>query len=754
MTKKYIAIFSIALVICLALGFGIMDKGPKPGVSSSINNQVLTTAITPSYGPNTDNVNALWTQSFDGLALPSGWLNIQDAGSGLYTFVASGTYPTCTPHSGAGMASFQSYSINVGSNASLVSQSFSLTGGAAKLGFWMMRDAGYATTADLINFKINTSPSPTGATLLGTINRAKGLAPVETGADGWYYYEFAIPTSFNTATNYIIFSAVSQYGNNMYLDDVSVNMLLATDVGTYSVDVPSSINTGAIVPTATVKNFGSTAQSFPVTMTINQGSYTSTKQVTNLAAGSTIQVSFDSWTAAAGNVTVSVYTQLTTDLDRTNDTLRKAVSVVAGMPNYGWSSQTVITEGRWGEPVAFVKKGVYPNDTGYIHVIGGGTPAFAITNTNYRFNLRTNTWDLAAALPLARIQMPAVVAQNKIYVIGGYTSGFSPTNEVDIYNPITNTWSLGATLPTAVGDFAVGVFNDTLIYVVGGYNGTADQNLVQIYSVNTNTWTQGTPKIGAARSGLRGSIAGNKIVIVGGYSQTLSANTDSTFVGTINTTTPTTITWTAVARYPVGTASRLAAGTPLAYVNLMRLSPQYVLFTGGDPTGAGTATLSGTYAYDVIGSQWLLLPNKTTGVSNIDNFFSCVRNDTIFMGVVGGYNGASVIANNEWINLGKGLVLGLGSQGISAPTTYSLSQNYPNPFNPTTKISYTIPKDGFVTLKVYDVMGREVKTLVNEFKSANAYSFDFNAVNLSSGLYFYKLTANGFTDIKKMMLIK
>ena len=88
------------------------------------------------------------------------------------------------------------------------------------------------------------------------------------------------------------------------------------------------------------------------------------------------------------------------------------------------------------------------------------------------------------------------------------------------------------------------------------------------------------------------------------------------------------------------------------------------------------------------------------------------------------------------------------------PNTYSLNQNYPNPFNPVTRINFDIPKQGMVSLRVYDVLGREVKTLVNEVKAPGVYSVDFNGTELSSGVYFYKLESNGFTDIKKMMLIK
>jgi hypothetical protein len=85
---------------------------------------------------------------------------------------------------------------------------------------------------------------------------------------------------------------------------------------------------------------------------------------------------------------------------------------------------------------------------------------------------------------------------------------------------------------------------------------------------------------------------------------------------------------------------------------------------------------------------------------------------------------------------------------------FSLNQNYPNPFNPTTKISWQSPVSGHQTLKIYDVIGNEVATLVNEYKSGGSYEVDFNASKLSSGIYFYRLSAGSFVQTKKMLLIK
>lgn len=88
------------------------------------------------------------------------------------------------------------------------------------------------------------------------------------------------------------------------------------------------------------------------------------------------------------------------------------------------------------------------------------------------------------------------------------------------------------------------------------------------------------------------------------------------------------------------------------------------------------------------------------------------------------------------------------------PEYYYLSQNYPNPFNPTTKIDYELPINGFTALAIYDILGNRISTLVNKEQTAGSYSVDFNATNLSSGIYFYTLTSNSYTKTKKMILMK
>jgi predicted extracellular nuclease len=88
------------------------------------------------------------------------------------------------------------------------------------------------------------------------------------------------------------------------------------------------------------------------------------------------------------------------------------------------------------------------------------------------------------------------------------------------------------------------------------------------------------------------------------------------------------------------------------------------------------------------------------------------------------------------------------------PESYALAQNYPNPFNPSTTIRYALPAEQFVTLKVYNVIGQEVATIINGVQTAGIYSAQFDASHLSTGMYIYRLTAGNFVQTKKMMLVK
>ncbi len=106
----------------------------------------------------------------------------------------------------------------------------------------------------------------------------------------------------------------------------------------------------------------------------------------------------------------------------------------------------------------------------------------------------------------------------------------------------------------------------------------------------------------------------------------------------------------------------------------------------------------------------------------------------------------------SWLTTGN--VTGVKEEGATVPATYNLSQNYPNPFNPTTQIKYSVPRNGFVTLKVYNILGQEVATLFSGVQRAGNYTATFDGSGFASGVYFYRLQAGSVSITKKLMLIK
>lgn len=108
--------------------------------------------------------------------------------------------------------------------------------------------------------------------------------------------------------------------------------------------------------------------------------------------------------------------------------------------------------------------------------------------------------------------------------------------------------------------------------------------------------------------------------------------------------------------------------------------------------------------------------------------------------------------NRYCLNIIYNAVLAVNNQQI--PVKYELGQNYPNPFNPATRIKFSVPKQSLVVIKIYDVLGREVKTLVNDIKAAGNYEIEFNGSEFASGIYFYRMESGDYTEVKKLVLLK
>lgn len=159
------------------------------------------------------------------------------------------------------------------------------------------------------------------------------------------------------------------------------------------------------------------------------------------------------------------------------------------------------------------------------------------------------------------------------------------------------------------------------------------------------------------------------------------------------------------------------------------------------------------YKYGAIfnGYDTLTIGSVVSAGSLIDNECASGVNHSVVL------SGSKEPIYNHWGDQdpnNPGTISGIVRNPDSKPTTYALSQNYPNPFNPATKIDYSIPKNSFVTLKIYNVLGQEVATIFTGSQKAGSYTATFDATRYASGIYFYRLQADNYSNIKKMVLLK
>ncbi len=199
-----------------------------------------------------------FTESFDGATFPpSNWVTQKTAGNGtgLWDRQTTGTSPTCTTHSGAGMTRYNSLSYASGTKGILMTPPVQFNSDAYRVKFWLFRDD-INFSADLVNVYYNTTNSLTGATLLGTVNRSISYSP-NVATKGWYEYTYNMPSGSTGTGRYIIFEGVSAYGNNIFIDDVTIEAIPATP--TFLV-TPTSKDFGT-----TISGNSSTTQNFTVT---------------------------------------------------------------------------------------------------------------------------------------------------------------------------------------------------------------------------------------------------------------------------------------------------------------------------------------------------------------------------------------------------------------------------------------------------------------------------------------------------------
>jgi len=372
------------------------------------------------------------------------------------------------------------------------------------------------------------------------------------------------------------------------------------------------------------------------------------------------------------------------------------------------------------------------------------------TTTMYRYTYG-GAWTTGVPMPGPLVGGSMVNCNGKLYYIGGspasITTGGTTVYE---YTPSTGTWTTKAPLPVALSGHQAVSWGDSVIIVVGGpYTGSAANLAHHYYRPSSNTWGTTTNSLpaGQGRRTFGMAISGNKIVMSSGFN-TLFLK--STYVGTIGSN-GSIITWVSAPEVPT-------VHTGLSRPGSTAFGDYFFLVCGErGPSGGYYDT---THVFSVSSNSWVArITNIPFKRSNIMGHVTarCIS-DTVSLFCPAGYGnltGSGLGAATDLFHITRtGILTSTGNLSSIVPEKYELSQNYPNPFNPTTKITFSIPKLSFVSLKVYDVAGKELKTLVNEIRGASTYTVEFDASNLSSGLYFYTLKTENFEQTKKMIVVK
>jgi N-acetylneuraminic acid mutarotase len=372
---------------------------------------------------------------------------------------------------------------------------------------------------------------------------------------------------------------------------------------------------------------------------------------------------------------------------------------------------------------------------GIIYAIGGSSGAYTSTSDVEAYDAATDSWAPKANLPQILCGETARTVNDKIYVIGGSTSVLGDGYVVDNvyeYNPVSNSWTRNSNIPIPIAYAAADVV-DGKIYVIGGapFGFSSAYKSVYEYNPATDTWTKKTD-MPTARFVASATAVDGKIYVFGG-----AANATLTGLSAVEVYDPSADTWAVKGPMPIpraGHASSAAGGN-------------IYLFTGG--TGY-TNLYKDVLEYNPTLDTWATKTSIPTSryapaacsVGGKIYIIGGMDEDNTRLSIVEEYNPALDVTSVSERNKG------------SSPVEYSLSQNYPNPFNPTTSIQYSVPSTQYVSLMVYNVLGKEAALLVSDTKQPGTYAVTWDASGLSSGVYFYRLTAGKHVETKKMILLR
>lgn len=457
--------------------------------------------------------------------------------------------------------------------------------------------------------------------------------------------------------------------------------------------------------------------------------------------------------------------------------------------------------GSWtvGVPLpASLAGGAMVTAQGKLYFLGGGATSVTTgpVNTVYEYNPASGVWTTMAAMPAVLSGHGAVVwGDSVIFVVGGPWTGSATNLAVHYYRIATNTWgTIANSLPAGQGrrSFGLGISGNKIV-VSAGFN-TAFLKTTWIGTIGSDAsqiaWAAApdvpTIYLGLSRPGA--TAIGNYFFLVNGERAGAGGYYDTTHVMDVqlgqwidivnNKPVKMSNIWNAVA--PRLHGDTIKVYVPGGYGSLTGATPG-IAWSDFDVIGCGNLLLipvelsafTASVDYGNVTLNW-----QTASESNNQGFEIHRRSDAGYtsVGYVQGYGTTSETQNYSFVdhNVNPGTYYYRLKQidfdgtfaysdeinvEVNTPIAFGLNQNYPNPFNPATVISFNLPIDARVTLKLFNVLGQELITLIDQNLGAGIHDHNFDASGLNSGVYFYRIEAVGtdgsnFSSVKKMMLTK
>jgi len=370
----------------------------------------------------------------------------------------------------------------------------------------------------------------------------------------------------------------------------------------------------------------------------------------------------------------------------------------------------------------------------FLYVAGGRDNNSTTVGTFEIYNMATDTWTTGPQCS-PRWALGGAVLDGYVYVFGSDGS-MTPNTLAQRYNIATSTWQAIADMPSGDG-WVCGAAAAGKVYCIGG---SSSPTAMREYDPATNTWALKTP-IPHGRTYSTAVGANNLVYVVGGDAagNRVDVYDPATDTWIADTNTPNIISWPQ-----------------------MGVAPGYIFVIGGTPQSTPVQYQNQVWIGQVGEPQepWIWVTPESGTVEPQESQLITVdflMPDTAEVGDV--YTADLIITNNTitptiTVPVTVNIVPSAGDPGEILPLDYALFQNYPNPFNPTTRIRFDLRERSHVVLEIFNILGQRVTIVIDRTMDAGHYTATFDASKMASGVYFYRISANDFRDLKKMVLIR